>query len=169
MKEENLYISSSKIGGINFQIIASKKGIKQLQFIKKNEKAKHDKIIKLQPDDPYMFGVFNQLEEYFDRKRKVFDIPLDIEGSDFQIKVWNELLNIPYGKTISYKQLSKRLGNPKLLRAVGKANSTNPVAIVIPCHRVINTNGDLGGYAGGLEIKEKLLELEGCLSMELFN
>ncbi len=169
MKEENLYISSSKIGGINFQIIASKKGIKQLHFIKKNDKSKHDKIIKLQPDDPYMFGVFNQLEEYFKRKRKEFDIPLDIEGSDFQIKVWNELLNIPYGKTISYKQLSKRLGNPKLLRAVGKANSSNPVAIVIPCHRVINTNGDLGGYAGGLEIKEKLLELEGCLSMELFN
>lgn len=169
MEEENLYISTSKIGGINFQIIATKKGIKQLHFKNKNEKTKHDKIIKLQPDDPYMFGIFTQLEEYFNRKRKVFNIPLDIEGTDFQKKVWNELLNIPYGKTISYKQLSKRLGNPKLLRAVGKANSTNPVAVVIPCHRVINSNGDLGGYAGGLEIKEKLLELEGSLSMELFN
>ncbi|RPI61177.1 MAG: methylated-DNA--[protein]-cysteine S-methyltransferase, partial [Ignavibacteriales bacterium] len=98
-----------------------------------------------------------------------FDVPLDIEGTDFQKRVWNELRNIPYGKTISYKTLSEKLGDVKAIRAVGKANGQNPIAIIIPCHRVIGANGSLVGYAGGLDIKEKLLHLEGALNPELFD
>jgi len=92
-----------------------------------------------------------------------------LQGSDFQIKVWNELLNIPFGKAISYKTLSEKLGDKNLTRAVGKANGSNPVPIIVPCHRVINADGSLGGYSAGLHIKEKLLELEGILSLKLFN
>jgi methylated-DNA-[protein]-cysteine S-methyltransferase len=123
---------------------------------------------KLRPDDPYMFSVFTQLEEYFNTERKKFNIPLDIKGTAFQKKIWNELSKIPYGKTVSYKKIAEKVGNKKALRAVGQANSQNPACLIIPCHRVINTNGKLGGYSAGLKVKERLLELEGNLSLELF-
>lgn len=101
-----------------------------------------------------------QLNEYFNGKRKSFDIELDPEGTDFQKKVWNELQKIPYGETISYQELATRCGSKNYSRAVGSANGKNPLPIIIPCHRVINKSGKLGGYAGGLELKRKLLELE---------
>jgi len=101
-----------------------------------------------------------QLDEYFNGKRKVFDLPLALDGTDFQIKVWNALQTIRYGKTISYGQLAAMTGNPKASRAVGMANNRNPIPIIVPCHRVIGSNGSLTGYAGGLELKQKLLELE---------
>ena len=101
-----------------------------------------------------------QLNEYFKGKRKIFDLPLSPDGTAFQRKVWNELLNIPFGSTISYLELAKRLGDPKVIRAAGSANGKNPVAIIIPCHRVIGADGSLTGYAGGLENKRKLLDLE---------
>ena len=101
-----------------------------------------------------------QLEEYFDGKRKEFDIPIKLTGTEFQKKVWNELLKIPYGKTVSYKDISIKIGNPKACRAVGMANHNNPILIIVPCHRVINENNKLGGYALGLDLKRKLLELE---------
>jgi methylated-DNA-[protein]-cysteine S-methyltransferase len=115
-----------------------------------------------------MFGVYSQLKEYFKRERREFKIPLDTAGTEFQKRVWHELIKIPYGKTISYLQLSENLGNVKLTRAAGGANSANPVPIIVPCHRVINSDGSIGGYSGGIYIKEKLLELEGTLSLELF-
>lgn len=101
-----------------------------------------------------------QLEEYFDGKRKEFDIPIKLTGTEFQKKVWNELLKIPYGKTVSYKDIAIKIGNPKACRAVGMANHNNPILIIVPCHRVINENNKLGGYALGLDLKRKLLELE---------
>ena len=101
-----------------------------------------------------------ELEEYFEGKRKSFDIPVKLIGTEFQKKVWNELLKIPYGKKASYKDIAIRIGNPKACRAVGMANHNNPILIIVPCHRVINGNGQLGGYALGLDIKKKLLELE---------
>lgn len=101
-----------------------------------------------------------QLQEYLQGRRKKFDLPLDLQGTEFQKKVWKELLRIPYGKTLSYKQLATALGSPQASRAVGTANGKNPLCIVIPCHRVINTDGGLGGYSGGLKIKSQLLELE---------
>ena len=102
-----------------------------------------------------------QLNEYFKGKRKEFTIPLLFAGTDFQKKVWNALLKIPYGKTESYSGLSKISGNEKAVRAVASANGANAISIIVPCHRVIGCKGDLVGYAGGLQTKKKLLNLEG--------
>jgi methylated-DNA-[protein]-cysteine S-methyltransferase len=101
-----------------------------------------------------------QLSEYFDHKRKEFSIRLNPKGTIFQKKVWDALLEIPYGETRSYKDIAKAVGNDKAARAVGMANHNNPIMFVIPCHRVIGANGSLTGYAGGIGIKEKLLQLE---------
>ncbi|MCK5846594.1 MAG: methylated-DNA--[protein]-cysteine S-methyltransferase [Bacteroidales bacterium] len=101
-----------------------------------------------------------QLEEYFVEKRDKFDIPFIMLGSDFQKQVWEELINIPYGTTVSYKALSEKIGNPKAVRAVANANGANAISIIIPCHRVVASNGGLGGYAGGLKAKKLLLNVE---------
>ena len=101
-----------------------------------------------------------QLERYFDGKLKQFDLPLDPIGTPFQRKVWAELRKIPYGETRSYRDIARALQNEKAVRAVGTANGRNPLSIIVPCHRVIASNGSLAGYAGGLERKAKLLELE---------
>ncbi|MEE1961720.1 methylated-DNA-[protein]-cysteine S-methyltransferase [Flagellimonas taeanensis] len=101
-----------------------------------------------------------QLKEYFEGSRQQFDLKLNPSGTDFQKKVWEALLEIPFGKTISYLDLSKKLGDVKAIRAVASANGKNPLWIVVPCHRVIGTNGDLTGYAGGLHRKKWLLEHE---------
>ena len=101
-----------------------------------------------------------QLQEYFNGRRTSFDLPVAPEGTAFQRKVWLALQDIPYGETISYGDLARRVGNPKASRAVGAANGQNPIPIVIPCHRVIGANGKLTGFGGGLPVKEALLELE---------
>lgn len=101
-----------------------------------------------------------QIEEYFSGKRKEFTIPFSLEGTDFQKRVWTELLKIPYGETITYLELAKRLGDEKCIRAAASANGKNKLSIIIPCHRVIGANGSLTGYAGGIENKRYLLELE---------
>ena len=163
------YYSEETISEINIAVLASSKGIKRIFLNPARELTELSTTTKLRSDDPYLFGIFNQLKEYFAGTRKEFDVPLDIEGTDFQKKVWNELQNISYGKTISYKTLSEKLGDVKAIRAVGKANGQNPIAIIIPCHRVIGVNGSLVGYAGGLALKEKLLHLEGALNPELFD
>ncbi|MBZ4667783.1 MAG: ogt [Defluviitaleaceae bacterium] len=101
-----------------------------------------------------------QLQEYLKGKRKNFDLPLQPKGTAFQQKVWEALKKIPYGTTCSYKDIAEGIGNPRACRAVGMANNRNPIPIFIPCHRVIGANGKLVGYGGGLDIKEKLLEIE---------
>lgn len=101
-----------------------------------------------------------QLEEFLNGTRKEFDVKLNPRGTDFQHKVWNALRNIPYGETRSYKQIAEAVGNGKASRAVGMANHNNPIMIIVPCHRVIGANGKLVGYAGGLNIKEQLLNIE---------
>jgi methylated-DNA-[protein]-cysteine S-methyltransferase len=101
-----------------------------------------------------------QLSEYLAGKRKTFDIPLDIKGTPFQLAVWKALLDIPYGETRSYKEIAESIGRAKACRAVGMACNRNPVAIIVPCHRVIGTDGSMTGFASGVNIKEKLLELE---------
>jgi O-6-methylguanine DNA methyltransferase len=105
-----------------------------------------------------------QLQEYFAGQRRHFDFPLDLRGTGFQLACWQALLAIPYGETRSYADIARAVGRPQGFRAVGMANNRNPVAIVVPCHRVIASDGSLCGYGGGLEIKRKLLELEGALS-----
>ena len=104
-----------------------------------------------------------QVCEYLDGKRKKFDLPLAPEGSDFQRRVWIEIARIPYGKTISYAQLAERAGAPGSARAAGAATGRNPLAMVVPCHRVVGSDGSLTGYAGGIERKAKMLEMEGAL------
>ncbi len=101
-----------------------------------------------------------ELKEYFDGERTEFDIPLEVDGTDFRKSVWKELCNIPYGETCTYGDIAKRIGNPKASRAVGLANNKNRIPIFIPCHRVIGANGKLVGFAGGIEIKKYLLDLE---------
>ncbi len=104
--------------------------------------------------------IIYQLDKYFNKELKSFDIPLRLSGTSFQKRVYLQLLQIPYGSTISYQELAKRVGNEKASRAVGNANGKNPIAIIIPCHRVIAKNGSIGGFSGGIDIKRKLLELE---------
>jgi methylated-DNA-[protein]-cysteine S-methyltransferase len=104
--------------------------------------------------------VARQLDEFFEGRRQTFDFPLAPKGTNFQKYVWAELLKIPFGETISYGELARRIGNPAACRAVGRANATNPIALIVPCHRVIGTSGKLTGYGGGLDLKEKLLAWE---------
>ncbi len=118
--------------------------------------------------NPFLTAVFKQLDEYFSGKRQTFDLPLVLQGTEFQVQVWKLLQHIPYGKTLSYTQMAKIYGNPKTIRAVAAANGANPILIVIPCHRVIGSNGDLVGYAGGMTAKRQLLQLEGSIPKELF-
>jgi methylated-DNA-[protein]-cysteine S-methyltransferase len=168
MNETNYY-SEETIDGIKITVLVSTQGIKKIILNRKKQDKELLQATKLHSNDPYLFEVFNQLNEYFSGSRKKFDLPLDIDGTEFQKKVWNELKKIPYGKTKSYKYIAEKLGDVKAIRAVGKANGQNPVPILIPCHRVIGSNGKLTGYAGGLDIKEKLLEIEGSRSLELFD
>ena len=109
---------------------------------------------------PFLRDVAKQLKEYLGGKRKRFDLPLKFFGTDFQRSVWNALLTIPYGETRSYGEVAKQIGNPKACRAVGMANHWNPIAIIIPCHRVIGADGSLTGFGGGLTLKQQLLDIE---------
>lgn len=111
-------------------------------------------------ETPFLQNVKQQLEEYFSGTRKSFDIKLAPAGTAFQQSVWQALQKIPYGRTASYKDIAEKIHNSKAFRAVGMANNKNPIAIIIPCHRVIGSNGRLVGYAGGLDLKQQLLELE---------
>jgi len=114
-------------------------------------------------ESPVIKKAAKQLSEYFCGRRKVFDLPLEFRGTDFQKKVWAALLEIPYGETRTYGDIAKNISNPKGSRAVGMANNRNPIAIICPCHRVIGADGSLTGYEGGLDRKEFLLKLEGAM------
>lgn len=115
---------------------------------------------KYSDDHPVLLKARQQLQEYFDGTRQVFDIPLAAQGTNFQAKVWQALSELPFAKTASYQDIADKIENPKAVRAVGLANSKNPISIIVPCHRVIAKNGNLTGYAGGLERKAWLLEHE---------
>ncbi len=133
-------------------ITADDKALLSVSFSAETVKNKaQNKIVK---------DTINQLDEYFTCKRKSFDLPLCPNGTEFQKRVWNALLKIPYGEVRSYKDIAIAIGNPNASRAVGHANNQNPIAIIIPCHRVIGSNGDLIGYGGGLDKKRILLNLE---------
>lgn len=142
-----------------FYLVASPQGLQAVDI----RKQAAPMVKSLKDKDPavqILAESAKQLQEYMEGKRIDFDLPLDFAGTDFQKKVWKKLLGIPYGKTISYKELAKRVQNPKACRAVGSANGKNPICIIIPCHRVIAADGGLGGYSSGLPLKVKLLELE---------
>jgi len=166
---EKFFIASEVFNGITLDVISSQRGIRNILINSPIITRDQPNVTKLRADDPYMFKSFKQLREYFENKRKVFDLPLEIIGTDFQKRVWKELIKIPYGETISYKELAIRLGNLKTIRAAARANGANPLPIIIPCHRVIGSDGKMVGYGGGLNVKEKLLELEGSKNLELFS
>ncbi|NLZ81309.1 MAG: methylated-DNA--[protein]-cysteine S-methyltransferase [Clostridiales bacterium] len=124
------------------------------------DKIEDNDYIDIDVKSPLSDLAFSQLDEYFHGKRKEFDFPLEMRGTEFQKKVWMALCDIPYGETRTYKEIAILVGNPKASRAVGMANNKNPIAIAVPCHRVIGSNGKLVGYAGGLEMKTALLDIE---------
>src|SRR5215467_5589606 len=139
-------------------LVASEDGLREITF------SKHGGRVLPKADwqeAPAVFGeTVRQLRAYFRGELEEFEIRLAPQGTEFQQKVWSELAKIPYGETVSYGELARRIGNPKASRAVGLANGSNPIPIIIPCHRVIGSNGKLTGYGGGLPVKEKLLALE---------
>jgi methylated-DNA-[protein]-cysteine S-methyltransferase len=134
------------------------RGLRLISF-SSSKRAIHPQPSWTQDKTPFA-KVIRQLQAYFSGELKDFDLPLAFEGTPFQLRVWQTLRAIPYGQTISYGQLAERIGQPKAVRAVGLANGSNPIPIIVPCHRVIGSNGNLTGYGGGLPIKEKLLALE---------
>jgi len=151
--EQNLYFFETPVGTLG--IVENGVAITEVYFEKENRhmdvRLAETKLIK---------ETCTQLQEYFEGKRKAFNLPLAPKGTPFQLKVWNALQNIPYGETRSYKDIAIAAGNFQASRAVGMANNRNPISIIIPCHRVIGSNGKLVGYGGGLHIKEYLLDLE---------
>jgi methylated-DNA-[protein]-cysteine S-methyltransferase len=138
------------------ELLGTNKGLQKINFL--------DFKVKIQRTPGCLKETVNQLEEYFYGNLDKFSVPLDIAGTPFQLKVWNELQKIPFGTTITYLEIANRLGNTHTLRAVGGANATNPIPLIIPCHRVIGSNGKLIGYAGGLKRKKWLLEHEYAFS-----
>jgi len=154
---KNLYYVNSPVGKLG--IIEENQKITGLFFkgVKKAPKTTADFTM---GETPLIKKTAAQLEEYFDGKRKVFDIPLFLKGTAFQQAVWKALLRIPYGETKSYKEVATMAGNAAACRAAGMANNRNPVAIIVPCHRVIGADGSLTGYGGGLDKKQYLLDLE---------
>jgi methylated-DNA-[protein]-cysteine S-methyltransferase len=149
MVEYKVYYKS-EVGII--QITSSEEAITGIDFVEKEGEATEIPVL--------LQEAYNQLDEYFHGKRKDFDLKLQIEGTDFQKKVWKALTDIPYGEVVTYKDIAIAVGNVKAVRAVGNSNNKNKIAIVIPCHRVIGSNGKLVGYAGGLHFKEWLLQHE---------
>jgi methylated-DNA-[protein]-cysteine S-methyltransferase len=142
------------------KLVASEKGL--VAILWQNDRPRRVVLGDLKDDDqqPILVETERQLKEYFAGKRQEFAIPLDMRGTPFQMSVWEALLGIPFGETRSYGQLARQLGRPGAMRAVGAANGKNPISIVVPCHRVIGSSGELTGFAGGLETKAHLLKIE---------
>lgn len=153
---KSVFFYDTKIGPIG---IGEKKG-KITDIFFKDEDLEKSKEPMVVGETGLIKEAGRQLDEYLKGQRKNFDLPLDPRGTDFQKSAWQALLTIPYGEVRSYKQIAEQVGRPKACRAIGMANNRNPIAIVIPCHRVIGANGKLVGYGGGLDIKEFLLDLE---------
>jgi methylated-DNA-[protein]-cysteine S-methyltransferase len=154
------FIYHSPLGKL--RLIEKQGFLKQADFV---EELPEEEISSKKPQQPissFLRKVCLQLDEYFSGNLQHFELPLNPQGTPFQRSAWKALLRIPYGETRSYLQQAQAIENPKAVRAIGNANSKNPISIIIPCHRVIGKNGTLTGYAGGIERKNKLLELERC-------
>lgn len=150
------HIVESPIGPI--LLAGDEEGLKYVNFMK--GKKKIEVPDSWQENEEFFSEISRQLEAYFSGKLRSFDLKLAPEGTEFQKSVWNALCEIPYGETRSYKEIAVSIGNPRAYRAVGLANNRNPIAIIVPCHRVIGADGKLTGYASGLDVKEFLLKLE---------
>lgn len=159
-----IYRISTPIGHLTLH--ANENALFQINFTLENQAfsplshSSETALISEKSQSPLLLQAAREIQEYFAGKRTVFTVPLAPVGTPFQKRVWEELLRVPYGKTVSYSEIARRLNSPNGARAVGMANHQNPIPILIPCHRVIGANGKLTGYAGGLKIKKFLLELE---------
>lgn len=154
------YYTSMKLAALELYIIASDLGITHIEFADKHIEEMKPHMKRKSGTDPVFHGLPMQLKEYFSGKRQTFEVPIDLTGTEFQIKVWQALLDVPFGKTISYSGLAKKVKNPKGARAIGNAVGDNPIPIIIPCHRVIKADGTIGGYSGGIETKKILMKIE---------
>jgi O-6-methylguanine DNA methyltransferase len=161
---ETLYHSqiASPIGPLN--LVVSEIGLVALEFDRGHFPPTKDKKITWEQCPGKIEPYFRELNEYFVGKRRDFTFALDLRGTPFQLQCWRALLTIPYGETRTYADIARCVKRPQAFRAVGMANNRNPIAIVVPCHRVIASDGTLCGYGGGLEVKRRLLELEGALT-----
>ncbi len=155
--ETLLFSRTSSPAGPLF-LAASEKGLVRLEF--EGRVMNLDSKIQLRESKQTLAPYLRELDEYFAGERREFSMRLDLRGTAFQLACWNALLEIPYGETRSYADIARSIGHPKAFRAVGMSNNRNPVAIVVPCHRVIASGGSLCGYGGGLDLKRKLLDLE---------
>ncbi len=151
----NFGIYKSPVGNIKIE-----ENLGKITSIKISSRYPDKKLANQQKATTLTDKTARQLNEYFQGKRKNFDFPYHLKGTAFQKKVWQALLDIPYGKTRSYKEIAATIGSPKAYRAVGMANNKNPIAIAVPCHRVIGSKGELLGYGGGPDIKKALLDME---------
>lgn len=160
---ETLYYSQidSPIGPLNLAV--SEKGLVALEFDRGSFPRKTKKIA-WEKSEERTKPVARELAQYFAGKRRDFTFPLDLRGTPFQLQCWHALLAIPYGETRTYADIARVVRNPQAFRAVGMANHNNPIAIIVPCHRVIASDGTLCGFGGGLDVKRRLLELEGALT-----
>lgn len=157
METLHFFRTSSPVGPLF--LAASAKGLVRLEFEARMQRL-NPRAIELKESRDALAPYLEELNEYFAGQRRQFSIPLDLRGTEFQLQCWRALLDIPYGKTRSYRDLAQAIRHPQAFRAVGMSNNRNPVAIVVPCHRVIAADGSLCGYGGGLDIKRKLLDLE---------
>lgn len=150
------------VDDLRIRLVASKSGLQKLELhsFAEPEGERND-------HNTWMNLAAEELRAYFAGGLRAFSVPLDMQGTEFQRSVWNQLTKIPYGETRSYAQVAEAVRRPKAVRAVGAANGSNPVAIIVPCHRVIGSSGKLTGYGGGLPMKKRLLELEGAWTMGL--
>ncbi len=150
------------VDGLTVRLVSSDSGLRAIDF-------EPFRAIDGEPADsaPITVEAARQLRAYFAGDLRRFELPLDLRGTPFQLRVWEALLDIPYGETRSYLQIAQAIGSPLAVRAVGAANGTNPIPIVVPCHRVIGSSGKLVGYGGGLPLKKRLLELEGARALPL--
>jgi methylated-DNA-[protein]-cysteine S-methyltransferase len=151
-------IIASPVGAL--KLVASSRGLTAILWERDDPKRVRLGVLVGDPDHPVLLETERQLAEYFAGARTVFDIELDMTGTEFQKRVWAALLTIPFGATRSYAEIARQIGRPKASRAVGAANGRNPVSILAPCHRAIGSDGKLHGFAGGLEVKQYLLDLE---------
>jgi O-6-methylguanine DNA methyltransferase len=141
-------------------LAASSKGLVRLEFEARTQQTLNASTTQMRESKSALAPYLRELEDYFAGERREFSFPLDLRGTGFQLACWHALLEIPYGETRSYRDIAQAIGHPHAYRAVGMSNNRNPVAIVVPCHRVIASSGSLCGYGGGLDIKRKLLDLE---------
>jgi O-6-methylguanine DNA methyltransferase len=158
-----LFLAASDRGLVALEFDARLPGQQTIRPNPRDLRQENDRV-RFEQSNRAMSAYVRELEEYFAAKRREFSFPLDMRGTDFQLACWRALVAIPYGETRTYADIARAVDRPKGFRAVGMANNRNPLAIVVPCHRVIASDGTLCGYGGGLDIKRKLLELEGALS-----